>query len=275
MTDALIQPDRDTALKKPRVNSTLVQILLGILILAAIAALLVPPIPQDPGYHDFADQRKILAVPNFWNVITNLPFFVAGIFGLMLSIIGTTKGGLAELRIAYFMFFFGTALVALGSGYYHLDPTNESLFWDRLPMTIVFMAFFSIIIGENLSVVLGTRLLWPLIVIGLVSVIYWDHTETLGRGDLRPYALVQFLPVLLIPLILVSCKPAFRNNWHIWAILVTYLIAKIAEMLDNQIYQLLDELSGHSIKHLVGSAVSVFLIVALLRREPVSRENGD
>jgi len=262
-------------LQKPLLNNTLVLILPGVLILAAIGALLVPPIPQDPGYHDFADQRQILGVPNFWNVVTNLPFFVAGLFGLMLLKIGTPKGGLAELRIAYFMFFSGTMLVALGSGYYHLNPTNESLFWDRLPMTIVFMAFFSIIISENLSVTLGTRLLWPLIIVGLASVIYWGHTETLGRGDLRPYALVQFLPVLLIPLILISSKPAFLNNWYIWAILVTYLIAKIAEMLDGQIYQLLVEISGHSIKHLIGSAGSVFLIVALLRREPVSGENRD
>ena len=31
--------------------------------------LLLPPMTQDESYHQFADQRTILGIPNFWNVV--------------------------------------------------------------------------------------------------------------------------------------------------------------------------------------------------------------
>ena len=44
--------------------------------------LLLPPISQDQGYHHFADQRTLFGVPNFWNVVSNLPFMAVGSVGL-------------------------------------------------------------------------------------------------------------------------------------------------------------------------------------------------
>jgi hypothetical protein len=44
--------------------------------------LLLPPIPQDQSYHQFADQRTIFGIPNFWNVVSNLPFLAVGAAGL-------------------------------------------------------------------------------------------------------------------------------------------------------------------------------------------------
>ena len=169
------------------------------------------------------------------------------------------------------MFFVGMAGVALGSSYYHLNPSNETLFWDRLPMTIAFMAFCSVIVSENLSIELGSRLLWPLVCIGFLSVIYWTYTEGLGRGDLRPYALVQFLPALLIPMILLMFKSAFASNRYIWAMLGSYVLAKIAEALDGPIFDVLGYLSGHSIKHLIASAGGILFCLALVSRVPDRR----
>lgn len=34
-------------------------------------------------------------------------------------------------------------LIGLGNGYFHYSPDNQTLFWDRLPMTLDFLAVFS------------------------------------------------------------------------------------------------------------------------------------
>jgi len=250
-------------------HSQRVWVLWGIIFCAVIVAMLIPPVSQPPGYHDFADKREIFGIPNFWNVVSNLPFLVIGIFGVALARLGTVPGGIPELRSIYLVFFIGTALVGLGSGYYHLNPSNETLFWDRLPMTSAFAAFFCIVIGEYVSVRLGKRLLWPLLLTGVFSVVYWSYTESLGRGDLRPYALVQFLPIVLTLLILVTYRSPFKNSRYMWAIIGTYAVAKFAEALDEQSYHFLTGLSGHSLKHFIASAGGGLLLLALFKRESV------
>ena len=51
-------------------------ILVGITIVSILTVFLLPPIPQWLSYHQFADARKILGIPNFWNVVSNVPFFL-------------------------------------------------------------------------------------------------------------------------------------------------------------------------------------------------------
>jgi hypothetical protein len=41
--------------------------------------LFIPPIPQDPAYHQFADLRTVWGIPNFLNVLTSLSFLVVGL----------------------------------------------------------------------------------------------------------------------------------------------------------------------------------------------------
>ena len=244
-------------------------VLLGTISVALIGTIFSPPIPQDAAYHQFADQREIWGIPNFWNVVSNAPFFFIGLTGIGVVQFWKMPGGIPEVRISYLTFFVGIVGVALGSGYYHLNPSNETLFWDRLPMTIAFMAFCSVIVGEYLSTELAPRLLWPLVCIGFFSVVYWAYTEGMGRGDLRPYAVVQFLPGILIPMVLIMFKSAFTNSKFIWAMLAAYVLAKFAEALDEPIFDVLGYLSGHSIKHLIASVGGITLCLALVYRKPV------
>ncbi len=51
-------------------------------------------------------------------------------------------------------------------------------------------------LGKNRK---GTAI--PTLAIGIASVFYWQRTEAQGVGDLRLYALVQFLLMLIIPII--------------------------------------------------------------------------
>ena len=246
----------------------------GFAVLAITAISFMHPIPQDPAYHNFVDQRMLHGVPNFWNVVSNVPFLIAGLLGiLLLAGQQPVAGGLPELRPVYLVFFTGVFLTGFGSGYYHLDPSNETLVWDRLPMTLAFMAFFSMVVGEYLSPGLGRKLLWPLLAVGVLSIVYWHITESEGRGDLRPYALVQFLPMVLIPMILLMFRPRLNGSMFLWAMIAAYGVSKIAEYFDAQIYAAIGVMSGHSIKHIAAAVGTLFIYIALRRRRPVGDDS--
>jgi len=242
-------------------------LLIGIILALMIATFLIEPIPQDQDYHQFADQNTLFLIPNFWNVISNLPFILVGLLGLKALNGRVLSGILPELRFAYITFFIGLIMTGIGSSYYHWNPHNASLVWDRLPMTLSFMAFFTVILGENISILLAKRLFYLLLVTGVLSVVYWIITETNGAGDLRPYVLVQFLPVVLIPLILWLYSSPFTGQAYIVWVLVFYVIAKLLEHFDHQIYEMLVIMSGHPIKHVAAALGTYFFYLAILKRK--------
>ncbi len=222
-------------------------------------------IPQDLAYFLFADPKTLLGIPNFFNVLSNLPFLVVGYAGLRLV---TTRAGAvtADTRTAWLVFFFGILLTAFGSGYFHLWPSNATLIWDRLPMTIGFMSLVTIIIAEYLSPKIGRQSLLPLLIVGALSVGWWAYTESVGDGDLRPYAAVQFLPMLLIPLVAILYRGRSDLGRYIPWLIGFYLAAKLAEYFDSEIYAMTGVLSGHSIKHVLASFAPAALLAALMAR---------
>ena len=228
--------------------------------------LFVEPYPQSAGYHDFADTRMILGIPNFWNVVSNAPFLVFGIAGLRLVLTGSQVSIFHSSRTAYIILFIGITLTAFGSGWFHLDPRNDTLYWDRLPMTIAFMPLFTIIIGEHVSEKLASRLLWPLLLTGIFSVLWWDYSESIGAGDLRLYGLVQFLPMLLIPAILLLYQSAFNTIRFFWIAIGLYALAKVLEQLDEVVFSVGGVISGHSLKHIAASIVPLVLIYGIRQR---------
>ena len=224
------------------------------------AAFFIDPLPQDPAYHAFADRGRMLGIPNFWNVMTNLPFLFVGFVGLARA----RRLSDATLGLHYRVFCIGVSLVALGSAYYHFDPSTPALVWDRLPMTIAFMALFAAVLSDRVSQTLGRALLWPLITLGIASIAWWIRTELAGQGDLRPYAIVQFLPMLLVPLILLLSKSGGLDTAFLWKSLAAYGAAKLAEHLDPVILDATGVLSGHSLKHLLAALGAWWAIRAFL-----------
>ena len=153
----------------------------------------------------------------------------------------------------------GVSLTALGSGYYHWAPSNATLLWDRLPMTIAFMSLVSLIVTEVIDESWGKKLLLPLLVIGFSSVFYWHFTEQQGVGDLRPYAIVQFVPLIAIPFILFTYPVSKTLKKGIWLLIVFYILAKFSEALDEVIYDHFI-MSGHSLKHLLAAFGIYFML---------------
>jgi hypothetical protein len=237
-------------------------LLIGLTLLTLVAIFLVPPIPQPLSFHHFADTRSLWGMLNFGNVVSNLPFLIVGVYGWVVVFKAPVS---ATIRTIYGLLFVGVVLTGLGSAYYHLNPNNNTLVWDRIPMTIVFMSFLSATLAELVSRPLGFRLLFPLVAVGVGSVLWWHYTETLGHGDLRLYLWVEFYPMLGIPLLLRwYYTPAVKLILPslVWIVL-WYAIAKLFEQLDFPIYWAIG-ISGHTLKHLA-AAISTWYFVVLFR----------
>jgi len=227
-------------------NTILGEVLIVLITSVIVVVLFIhPPIEQSLMYHNFSDSKRVFEIPNFWNVLTNVPFLLVGFLGLLRLKV------FAKDHRQYLIFFVGVILVSVGSGYYHLNPSNDTLVWDRLPMTIAFMTLLSILISEFIGDSLGRKMLLPLLGLGLGSILWWVLMK-----DLRLYVIVQFVPILIIPILLIFFRSQHDSIRTYWFVLIAYLAAKILEHFDSFFYEYF-RFSGHSLKHLV-SAVALF-----------------
>ena len=232
----------------------------GLVSLPAIYFIVVPPMAQDPGYHSFADARTLHGIRNFWNVISNVPFFLVALYGVK-----ALRRRIAFVepweRMAYCILLAGVGAVSVGSAYYHLQPTDARLVWDRLPMTVVFMSLVTSTIGERVSMNAGRLLLFPMILLGFSSVLYWR-----ASGDLRLYGVVQFGSMLAMPLILVTFPPRYSAAGCVWGTLALYALAKLVELLDREIAL---PTGGHPWKHFIAAGAVFLYVNSVARRRPL------
>ena len=225
-------------------------------LLPLLLLLRLDPIPQDVAHHNFADTRRIFGVPNFFNVVSILPFLPVGAAGIAFCL----NSDLGPSRSAWLVFFAAVSLVSLGSVYYHWQPDNEGLVWDRLPMGIAFMGFFTAILSEHVNSRLS-GLLIPLVTTGICSVLYWHFFD-----DLRLYSWLQFTPLLMLPAIMALFRSRRTHQWLLLAAIACYALAKGAEVYDAAVFEITGEVvSGESVKHLLAAA-GCYCILAMLQR---------
>ena len=234
---------------------------LAIAVVVGIVAFLTPRTPQPLSYHHFADQRSWLGMSNFGDVSSNILFLAAGVWGLGFLTNKSSQKQFLEPRERwpYLFVFLGLVLTALGSAYYHLAPDNERLVWDRLPMTLVFMPLVAALIAERVSVKLGLWLLPVLSAVGICSVIQWHLTEQHGRGDLRFYLAVQLYAVLALFAALLLPAHYTRGS-DLLLVAGFYVLAKICETADHQIFSVGHIVSGHTLKHLSAGAAGFWIL---------------
>jgi len=233
-------------------------LLAGVALGSLLMVLTQPPFGQDPGYHRFADQRCFLSVPNFFDVISNLPFVIVGVAGVRFCL----RNRLGGLRVVWLSFFAGVALVGPGSAFYHWMPTNASLVLDRLPMTVAFMGLMTALLGEYAGVRIGKIFLAPALILGLMSVLCWYRFD-----DLRLYAWVQFFPLIFLPMVALLLRRRYTGQGFLIVALVCYVLAKAAENFDRDIFELTHDLvSGHTLKHLLAASGGLAILMMLKNR---------
>lgn len=237
--------------------------IVGFTVLSVLAAWLLPPMPQPLEYHDFADDRHLHGIDNFLDVASNAAFVLAGLVGLLVVLRRQTAFESGNERWPYAVFFMGVVLTGLGSAYYHLVPDNERLFWDRLPMTIAFMSLIAAQVNDRINPRLGSALLVPMLVVGAASVLYWRATERAGAGNVMPYAVLQGYAVVIL-FLLAWLKPSrYTRGSDVYWVFAGYVLAKLLETFDRQLYDLGHLASGHTLKH-VAAAIAALVVGRML-----------
>lgn len=227
-------------------------IIILIVVLSFIGFLTLRPIEQNLAYHQFVDTRAYFGIPNFWDVFSNIGFLIVGIIGLINILIRKPE----HTYWSWITFYVGVILVCPGSAYYHWNPNNSTLVWDRLPMTVGFMGLFTALLCMYISNKLEKFVLIPALLFGFFSVFYWDYT-----GDLRIYYWVQFIPLALIPIMALLYRKNEVKGKYLLIALVFYIAAKIVEHRDPQIFHVThDWMSGHTLKHWLAAVAPLFLL---------------
>ena len=237
-------------------REVVIAVVLGALLLGLLA---FGAITQPPRYHDLADQRPLYGIPHFWNLASNVPFLIVGAMGMHLLLRRPPGASTAWAAV-----FGGTLLTGLGSAYYHLDPSDATLVWDRLPIGVAFMGFLVALLSEHMAGNgrrLARHMLLPLVLLSIGTVYWWRVS-----GDLAPWVWVQLAPMLAVLLALAFLPGQYTHRRYFAYALAFYATAKLFELGDQEVMQWSgDWLSGHSLKHLAATA-GVYCLYTMLKK---------
>ena len=249
--------------------------LLLALALAWVVACFGPALAQPAHYHVFADQRDGWGVPYAMDVLSNLPFAVAGVWGLVAlqrmppdAVPAATPDmapgrGQNSHRPLAALFFAGLTVTSACSGYYHWAPHNAGLAIDRLGMVVAFAGLLGLAVADRISARAGMATAIAVLLLGPLSVAVWATS-----GNLLPWAVLQgggMLLVLLLAVFRPTCKP-IPDAWGIplGAVIAIYALAKALELADHQVFELTHGLvSGHSLKHVV-AALAAWPVIGVM-----------
>lgn len=231
-------------------TTSLVVLLVGAFFYAVWSYL---PIQDPTQYFQFADARRIWGLDNFWNVFSNVLFLHVSLFGFILFIRNYHAYDLG-LWESFLILNVSLFLTCWGSSYFHLRPSEQTLFWDRLPMSLGFAGLVSFVFADRVTD-RYVRILMPILMfLSAASVFGIDH----GPKDLRPYIVIQFGSLLACLIIMLLNRRGRLSNKIIYSAFVLYALAKVCEYFDQLIFEYFF-LSGHTLKHLL-AAVAAFMI---------------
>lgn len=238
-------------------NVNMFRLLLGSILLFAVGAVLqlVWPLAQTESYHHFADERSLGLIPNAADVLSNLVILAAGLLCL-----GWVKRHAARQPAQFpgmVVAGFGLILTAFGSAYYHWAPSDATLVWDRMPMTIVFGGILAMLWTSTTGQRVGWVPLLFLVAVSLGTIEYW-----LAFNSLWPYAILQFGGLAFIVGLTLTRKVDSVFGWSM--VIACYGVAKVFESLDWQVWELTHHLfAGHALKHISsGFAGAALILVA-------------
>ncbi len=226
--------------------------LVGGMVVALAMALWGPHVPQHAHYHAFVDQRTWLGLPCAMDVLTNLPFVLAGVWGLCrTAALQHVQGWSVRLGLAQ-LFFAGLILTFWGSCYYHLQPNDGGLVWDRAGMVAAFAGLLGMAVADRISTRSAVAMAVLMLGAGLESVSQWART-----GNLLPWVVVQGGGMLLV--LMLALRPPVAQAWHLPLVVVMclYAVAKLFEWGDAVVFATTNGwISGHSLKHIFAAAAA-------------------
>lgn len=245
-------------------------ITVGIIVMLALHGRIAQPVH----YNEFADRSAALGIHHAADVFSNAGFALVAVWGWLTLRPARASDQLRAGWPGYRLFLIGLFLTTFGSGFYHLAPDNARLIWDRLPIAL---ACAGLLVGVRGDTQPGLKTEIEAIVLGfcaVASVAWWVYTDRTGADDLRPYLLLQGLPLVLIPLWQAIHRAPRADRIAFAAATVLYVLAKLAEVLDHEIANVLGFVSGHTLKHLIATAATAAVVWGLTRR-PATFERAE
>lgn len=266
-------------------------LLWGVIALVLLA-MLGPHVGDSPHQHQFADQRMLWGIPCALDVLSNLPFAVLGVWGLV-ALYGTraqlpkpdVRAGrtgrgaawpqpqlqpqsLAQVwQVSATVFFVGLLCTTVGSSWYHWQPDAQGLLWDRMGMAVAFTGLLSVAVSGRISARAGWASLALLSLAAPAAVLWWAHSH-----NVLPWAVVQLGGMLVV--LVLACMPRVPvvNSMstipvlNLWAVIGWYALAKVAEGTDHWVFAATGQwVSGHTLKHILAAGAAVPVVVALVR----------
>ena len=229
------------------------------LIILLILAIFLPSIQQNQNYHNFADKRVLFGVNNAFDTLSNLAFIIVGALGLFNFYNNQFIKISNSFSVILNLFFISIILTGLGSGYYHLNPNDFTLVFDRLVLTLVFTFVLAMVASIRISERSGFHTLAELVILGPFTVLIWNY-----NGNLTPYIILQYGGVVIVILTLILTK-ASKPSPCFTSLIILYGFAKITEFYDEKIFTLSENvISGHTLKHLI-SAIAVIVFISPLK----------
>ena len=194
------------------------------------------PFPRE--YHNFADQRSFLGIPNTMDVISNIAILIPAIYLLQVRKKKSTMSNLLILHLV---------LLSVASSYYHWNPSDDTILWDILMIATTSM--FVVIMMSD------TDYGFLLYGLSILSILYWKSS-----GDLRLYILI--LIGVLLYIVIKYCKNSGLRNYLVIFVIANILL-RLAEHNDHLIYEFTgNRISGHTLKHIfaglvIGSVIKI------------------
>jgi len=231
------------------------------LALFVLLRLVLGPLAQQASYHDLADTRTLGPVPRVGDVLSNLAILAAGLWGATLGPKLRADDG---ERLAWRMLVAATIATALGSTWYHLAPSDATLVWDRLPMSLVMAALLALVLADRVDARFAREALLPFGAVGVASVAWWAAT-----ADLTLYAVVRVGTGAAIVVLLILRPGRTRGAGWLWAAIALDVAMTLLERYDRAVWDATGELaSGHNVKHLLAGAVLACVFAWLTHRAP-------
>lgn len=235
----------------------------AVLVAACLAllalALFGPALPQPGQYHGFADQRALWGLPFAMDVLSNIPFALAGAAG-MVTLLRLPPRALGNVQRAMaWLFFAGLVLTAGASSWYHWHPDEAGLAIDRCGMAVAFAGLLGLAAAERVSDRAGAALGLAVLVLAPIAA-----QVAAQSGNVLPWAALQFGGIALIVWFATRAPRPGSLGFSCGLVILAYAVAKLLEVNDHHVYALSGQIvSGHTLKHMVASLASLPVIAAL------------